>query len=900
MKFRKVLKPYNNETAHSIRNYDDYLRAASKIKSDRDGEIREVYEKAFRMENPVRLVDDMSVQPSSSPCHSVPDNYHGDQYYYGEPYYHGKTVEYYHMVECKEITVVILVRDRCPRGKDNLPRLLMCLFCESKTKKSSKPSTRPSRFVGLPTWHGFKWRRGEALEDCQSIIHLRENISQEDLNLKFLRSMPAEWNTHVVVWRNKPDLKTMSIDDLYNKFKIVEQEVKRFVSSSSKSGSQNMAFVSTHSCTNEDTAHVQVSTARTPISAASTNDNAASLSYATVYAFLANQPCVSQLVHEDLEQIHDDDLEEMDLKWECRNPRSQEGRARSYDQGSRNQESTRRTVKEVPTNMALMAFLDLEVLNDKTCSNTCLKLFETLKTQYDNLRIEFNKTEFDLAKYKRGLAFIEEQLVFYKKNEAMFTDQIAVLKRDASFNESEIIALKIQIERLKKDKEDNLIKIDNYENASKSLEKLIGSQLADNNRKGVGYIAIPPPPTGLFAPPSIDLSNSGLEEFKQPEFEGFGPKANKSVCVDATKEVEKTSDALIIEDWVFDCDEDESVVKVLKSDNVQPKLEQANQPRNVRQNPRMVQKPMLNNVQKGTSQRDVKPVWNHAMRTNHQNLSNTRRNLTPTTVLTKSGKVPISTARQSSSRVAVPVSAARPINTAASKSFKWEVLLGNKRLMLLSPQHAGFGDLKQMSLIISLKPVDHTIGDPQVALKDTGIFNSGCSRHMTRNKSYLTDYQDYDGGFVAFAGSSKGGRTPIVSFMRPFGCPVTILNTLDYLGKFDGKADEGVLVGYSINNKDFRVYNHRTRIVEENLHVNFLENKPTIAGNGLEWLFDIDSLTNTMNYQPVSARNRTNSNAGIQTNSDAVVSSANDDIASKKIDQEPAKEEDQTLKDASN
>ncbi|GKF07110.1 hypothetical protein Tco_0041334 [Tanacetum coccineum] len=49
-------------------------------------------------------------------------------------------------------------------------------------------------------------------------------------------------------------------------------------------------------------------------------------------------------------------------------------------------------------------------------------------------------------------------------------------------------------------------------------------------------------------------------------------------------------------------------------------------------------------------------------------------------------------------------------------------------------------------------------GDPQVDLKDTGIFDSGCSRHMTGNKSYLTHYQDYDGGFVAFAGSSKGGR----------------------------------------------------------------------------------------------------------------------------------------------
>ncbi|GJX91085.1 hypothetical protein Tco_0344411 [Tanacetum coccineum] len=98
--------------------------------------------------------------------------------------------------------------------------------------------------------------------------------------------------------------------------------------------------------------------------------------------------------------------------------------------------------------------------------------------------------------------------------------------------------------------------------------------------------------------------------------------------------------------------------------------------------------------------------------------------------------------------------------------------------------------------------------------------------------------------------------------MRPFGCPITILNTLDHLGKFDGKANEGVLVGYSINSKAFRVYNHRSRIVEENLHVNFLEDKPNIAGYGPEWLFDIDSLTNTINYQPVSAGNRTNSDAG--------------------------------------
>nr|GEZ66869.1 hypothetical protein [Tanacetum cinerariifolium] len=71
--------------------------------------------------------------------------------------------------------------------------------------------------------------------------------------------------------------------------------------------------------------------------------------------------------------------------------------------------------------------------------------------------------------------------------------------------------------------------------------------------------------------------------------------------------------------------------------------------------------------------------------------------------------------------------------------------------------------------------------------------------------------------------------------MRPFGYLVTIVNTLDPLGKFDGKADEGFLVGYSISSKAFRVFNSRTRIVQETLHINFLENKPNVAGSGPTW-----------------------------------------------------------------
>ncbi|GJY03771.1 putative ribonuclease H-like domain-containing protein [Tanacetum coccineum] len=98
--------------------------------------------------------------------------------------------------------------------------------------------------------------------------------------------------------------------------------------------------------------------------------------------------------------------------------------------------------------------------------------------------------------------------------------------------------------------------------------------------------------------------------------------------------------------------------------------------------------------------------------------------------------------------------------------------------------------------------------------------------------------------------------------MRPFGCLVTILNTIDHLGKFDGKADEGFFVGYSTNSKAFRVFNSRTRIVEENLHVKFSEDTPNIAGSGPNWLFDIDALTNSMNYKPVVVRNQSNGNAG--------------------------------------
>nr|GEV46827.1 hypothetical protein [Tanacetum cinerariifolium] len=287
---------------------------------------------------------------------------------------------------------------------------------------------------------------------------LGEKNSQEDLNMKFLRSLPAEWNTHVVVWRNKLDLEKMSFDDLYNNFKIVEQEVKITVVTSSSLRSSNMAFLSYPSSTNEvDTASIQVSVANTPVSTVN------------------------------LEQIYEDDLEERDLKWQLA---LLSMRARRY---------FRRTCKKITINGS-------------------------------------DTTEYDMTKV-----------------ECFNCHKMGHFARECK--------------------------------SPKSQESRPRNQ--DNSRKTVIV---------------KDISSKAMVAIDGAGF-----------------------------DWSYMGDDEVPTTMAL----------------------------MAFSDSKGSGQREVRPVWNHAMRV--------RRNFAPTAVLTKSGIVPISTARQSSSRIAAPVSTARPINTTAPK-----------------------------------------------------------------------------------------------------------------------------------------------------------------------------------------------------------------------------------------
>ncbi|GJR57078.1 ribonuclease H-like domain-containing protein [Tanacetum coccineum] len=532
------------------------------------------------------------------------------------------------------------------------------------------------------------------------------------------------------------------------------------------------------------------------------------------------QPNSPQLAHEDLQQILPDDIEEMNLRWqmamltirarrflkntrrrlivndnetisfdkfkvecynchkrrhfarECRAPRNKDNK----------KESSRRSVPvetytsvalvscdgiggydwsdqaEEGPNYALMVYpsssSNSEVYNDSNCSKSCLES-------------------------------VEEKLEFYKKNEFVYVENINGLKWDIQVEEITIRELRKKLKKIQKEKDSIQFNVDKFENASKSLDKLIECQIVDNCKKGLGYEkynAVPPPYTRNFMPPTPNLSFTSLDEFvNKPVVE------NRKSDEEVSKVVRKSDNSLIIEDWVSDSEEEN--------------------------------------------------------------------------------------------------------------------------------------------------------GNQQMDLYDKGVIDSGCSWHMTGNMSYLTDYEEIDGGYVAFGGNPKGGkitrkartpqqngvaerrnrtlieavrtmladsklpttfwaeainiacylhnrvlvvkpynktlyeyfhgRTPTLSFMRPFGYHVTILNTIDHLGKFDGKADEGFFVGYSLNSKAFRVFNSRTRIVKENLHIRFSKNTPNVAGNGPDWLFDIDALTKTMNYEPIVSGTQSNGFASTKASDSA-------------------------------
>ncbi|GJZ03356.1 retrotransposon protein, putative, ty1-copia subclass [Tanacetum coccineum] len=190
----------------------------------------------------------------------------------------------------------ILLLDGTHGGENHqksVPLKLYRLTAKEKTNKKNDVKARSLLLMALPNEH--------------------------QLTFSSRRFLPHEWNTHVVVWMNKAEIKIMSIDDLHNNFKIVEQSVKKSISASS--GAQNLAFMTIPSTSSTNDVNIakpayEVSTVSPNVNTASPQVSTASFSDNNVYAFMVKNPNGYNLLQQDLEQIHEDDLEAIDLKWQ--------------------------------------------------------------------------------------------------------------------------------------------------------------------------------------------------------------------------------------------------------------------------------------------------------------------------------------------------------------------------------------------------------------------------------------------------------------------------------------------------------------------------------------------------------------------------------------------------------
>ncbi|GJR25533.1 putative ribonuclease H-like domain-containing protein [Tanacetum coccineum] len=714
-------------------------------------------------------------------------------------------------------------------------------------------------------------------------------IAQEDLNSNFLSSLPPEWNTRVVVWMNKPEVETMSIDDLYNNFKIVEQKVKKSVGTSS--GAQNLAFMtapSTSSTNETNTASPQVSAASPNVNAASPQVYTASVSDNTIYTFMVENPNGSNVLHQDIEQIHEDDLEAIRTgkkifinandtagydksNVECYNchklghfarefraPRSKEGQFRNQDntrkQGNNENTSSKAMLaidgvgfdwsdmaeEQVQTNMALIAFSDSEP----------------------------NESEFKAATYKIGLATIEAQLITYRKNEVLFSEEVAVLKREG--------------------KQQHADKGFVDSGCSRHMTGNI-AYLSDFKEFDRGYVAFGGGTYGgrITGKGTLKTDNLDFEDVYFVNELNFNLFSVSQMCDKKNYVLFTDPECLVLSTNFKLPDKNQILFKIHRKDNMYS-FDMKN----------IVPKESLTClVAKATL--DESMLWHR--RLGHINFKNINKlvkdNLVrglhtkrfendQTCVACLKGKQHRASCK---SKVLNPIT--KPLFMLHMDLFGptfMSSLMHKKYCLVVTDDYSRFTwvfflttkDETSEILKNFIKEIENLV-DKKVKIirSDNGTeFKNKVTDDFCKEKADSKLPTTFWAEAVSTACYIQNrvlvvkphnkkpyelfrGFKPALSFMRPFGCHVTILNTLDSLGKFDGKSDEGFFVGYSLSSKAFMVYNTRTRRVEENLHIGFLENKPMIEGNGPKWLFDIDSLTQSMNYVSVTAGTVSNDSA---------------------------------------
>nr|GEU98001.1 putative ribonuclease H-like domain-containing protein [Tanacetum cinerariifolium] len=477
--------------------------------------------------------------------------------------------------------------------------------------------------------------------------------------------------------------------------------------------------------TNESVSAItSVSSASTkvPVSALPNVDN---LSDAVIYSFFANQSNSPQLDNDDLKQIDVDDLEEIDLKWHMAMLTM---RARRF---------LYRTRRNLGANGTTSIGFDMSKVECYNChrrghfARECRSPKDTRnkETQRRNVPVETSTSNALVSQYD-GLEFVEARLVVYQRNENVFKEDIKLLKFDVMLRDNALVELRKKFEKAEQERDELKLKLENFQTSSKNLSKLLASQITDKTglgydnqvfnstmfdydelissesdvsmptspmhdryKLGDGYHVVPPPYTATFMPPKPDLvfHDASIVNETVPIVLNVKPIPTKP-----NKDFSQSNrpSAPIIEDWVSDS-EDESEGEHMPTQKAPSFVQTFEHVKT----PRPFVKPFEHPIPTENLKKDIPKI------------------VVPAAVLTRSRLVPLTTAR--------------PITTDVPQT---------------QVQHQ--------------RPTKHGVikSNPHHALKDKGVIDSGCSRHMTGNISYLSEFKEINGGYVAFDGNPKGGN----------------------------------------------------------------------------------------------------------------------------------------------
>nr|GEW34486.1 ribonuclease H-like domain-containing protein [Tanacetum cinerariifolium] len=747
---------------------------------------------------------------------------------------------------------------------------------------------------------------------------LGESLSQEDINLKFLRSLSSEWRTHTLIWRNKADLEDQSLDDLCNNLKIYEAKVKS--SSFTSPNTQNIAFVSSQN----------------------TNNTNESVSVVPSVTAASTKVLVSALYNVD--NLSDD---EMDLKWQMamltmrarrflqrtrRNPRANGTTSIGFDMSkvecyschrrghfareygsprdTRNKDTQRRNVPadEEPANYALMAFTSSSSSSSDNevalCTKACPKAYAILQSYLDKLTVDFRKSQFDVLSYKLGLEFVEARLVVYQQNENVFEEDIKLSKLDVMLRDNALVELRRKFEKAEKERDELKHTLEKFQTSLKNLSKLLESQITD--KTGLRY------DNQIFTSTMFDCDelNSSESDVSVPTSPVHDSETVLNVFIVKPSPTKPTKDmsqsnrpsAPIIEDWVSDS-EDESEGEPMPTQK-EPSFVQ---PSKHVKTPRIFVKPVEHPTPAENLRKDIpksrvhRHSWNKKACFVCKSLNHSIKDFDyyEKKMVQKPGN-PQQTLKDKGGKITGKCKI-----KAGKLDFDDIYFVKELKFNLFSVSQ--MCDKKNNVLFTDTECVvfsfDFTLPDENHVLlrvpKENNMYNVDLKNIVpSEDLTYLFAKATLDEsnlwhrrlGHINFKTMNKLVKGNLVRglpskvFENNHTCVtckkasnieplvrsnLSVLSANHYKGKFDGKDDEGFLVGYFVSSNAFRVFNSRTRIVQETLHINFLENQPSVAGSGPKWLFDIDTLTQSMNYQSVVTGNQPNSSASIQQNHDA-------------------------------